>query len=193
MVAVLADIQGVVRGEHDVVGIVKLARLAALRPPRLQQLALAIEHLDAMVAGIGDPKMVAGVEDDFLRADELTRLGTVTAPTEQETAVGCEFLDAVVLAVFGNVQVALRVLGRAGHEAELARLLALLAAQRAEQLALGRVDQHLEVVRVGDHEIAVAIEAQSGRLAVGVVGRGPGAEEAPSVLKTWMRAVLLTM
>ena len=32
-------------------------------------------------------------------------------------------------------------------------------------------------MRVGDHEVAVAIEAQAGRLAVGVVGRGPTAEE----------------
>ncbi len=32
-------------------------------------------------------------------------------------------------------------------------------------------------MRVGDHQVAVAIEAQAGRLAVGVVGRGPLAEE----------------
>ena len=121
--------------------------------------------------------MVVVVEDDLLRADELAGLGAVAAPLEQEAAVGREFLDAVVLAVFGNVEVALRVLGHAGHEAELARLLALLAAQRPEQLALGRIDQHLEVMRVGHQEVAVAIEAQAGRLAVGVVGRGPTAEE----------------
>ena len=32
-------------------------------------------------------------------------------------------------------------------------------------------------MRVGHHQVAVAIEAQAGRLAVGVVGRGPTAEE----------------
>ena len=47
----------------------------------------------------------------------------------------------------------------------------------SQQLALGRIDQHAEVVRVGDQHVALAVDAQAGRPAVLVHRRLPAADE----------------
>ncbi len=84
-----------------------------------------------------------------------------------------EFLDAVEFAVLGDVVVAGRILDRVGDEAELAGSHAVLAADLAEQLALRRVDEQTVVVRVGDEQVAVAIDAEAGGAALFVDGRFP--------------------
>ena len=122
-----------------------------------------------MIAGIGDPDPVLRIDGQVLRATELTRFATTSAPLHQELPVRREFLDAIVFTVFGDVVAAVRVLDGVGHEIEFARSVTGRAANRAifQQFAQRRVDQHAKIVGVGDQQIALPIETQSGRLAVG--------------------------
>src|SRR5262249_51372461 len=102
-------------------------------------------------------------------------------PALDELAVGVELADALVVAELRDVEVAVGVLHRVADVAELPRLLAALAAERAQQLALGRVDAEAVVVRIADEEVAVAGDAQAAGPAVAVVRRLPGGAEVLAV------------
>src|SRR5262245_41411506 len=170
VIAELAEVHVAVRRtckarliEQDVVGIVKLPRIVSVLAPALDQPRLgaaSVEHLHAVVAGVGDPEESRAVDGHLLWPEELAQLLAVAAPLEQEVVVGGEFLDAVVFAVFGDVEVTSGVLHAISYRMELARPGSPRAAERAvgQELALRRVGQDTVVVGVGDEQVALVIE-----------------------------------
>ena len=86
-----------------------------------------------------------------------------------------ELLDAVVFAVLGDVVVAVGVLDASVTKPNLPGP-CRLAADLAEQLALRRVDEQAVVVRVGDEQVAVAVDAEARGPALFVDRRLPVAE-----------------
>lgn len=169
-VAIFADVNMALAVELEAVRIRHFAGGRARFSPQELQLPVIVEDLHTMIARVGDPDTPSVVDVEALRTDELPRLIAVRAPLQDEAAVVRELLDAIVFAVFADVVVALFVLHRVGDEAELARSMPIRAADLTEQLALGRIDEELKIVRIGDKQIAVAIEVQAGR-AASVVGR----------------------
>ena len=67
-------------------------------PQKPNQVAVAREDLDAMVAGVRDVEVAVGPERQGANAGELARLRSRRAPALDELAVGIELGDALVFA-----------------------------------------------------------------------------------------------
>ena len=93
--------------------------------------AVGVEHLDALVAGVGHVDVALGVDGERLDAVELTRLGAGGAPVLDEAAVLVELGDAVVGAdAVGDVDVAGRVPRHVGRTVEAGTGRALAGLER---------------------------------------------------------------
>src|SRR5262249_2552041 len=188
--------------------------------------AVAVEHLDTLVAGVGNVDIALGIDRDRAGGGaELARLGTLRTPRFDEHAVLVELRDALVADAVGHVDVSSGVesdVGRAieeiGRSAGAGRLTGRwrrnggaagslsarphrhglgFAAQQEGNAALGvELDDHVRhlidnpdvVLRIdadllGEqeridiladlaNELAVAIELQQPRAAVGKRARG---------------------
>ena len=121
--------------------------------------------------------MVVFVDGHLLRADELAGLAAVAAPLTNELALGRELLNPVEIAVLGDVEVAGRIVDDGSDQPELPRLVPLHAAERAQQSALGRVDQHAIVMGVGHPDGPVGADRHARGFAYGMVGRMPAAQK----------------
>src|SRR6266511_5251702 len=64
--------------------------------PHGDELAVGIEHLDAMGLAVGDVDAIVLVDDDIMRPDELARIDAGLAPRQDEPALGSEFVEAAV-------------------------------------------------------------------------------------------------
>ena len=171
--------------ERQVVGIAQLPRRRRpASPQHAHQLAVAREHLDAVVAGVGDVEQVAVAGPRARAAHAANWPGPVPAlaPALDELAVRVELGDALVLAELGDVVVAVGVLHHVADVAELARLGAGLAADSVLAAPCRRaIDAEAVVVRIADDQVAVAVDAEAAGPAVAVVGRGPGGAEVLAV------------
>src|SRR5207244_7883051 len=106
----------------QVIGISKLARLAAFVPPIPDELAVAGKHLNPVITGVGHVQVAVRAERQRPGAGELARFVARAAPALEELAARVELGDALVLAEFGDVQIAVLVLDYVADVAELPRL-----------------------------------------------------------------------
>ena len=102
----------------------------------------------------------------------------MSAPLEEKRAVWGELLDPIVFPILGHIQAAGRIFHGVGDESELARLRAKRSTKRSiiEQLPIGSIPEHTEVVGIGNQQVPFPVEGESGWLAVGRRGRSPAAE-----------------
>src|SRR6185503_12708932 len=76
---------------------------------------LRVEHLNPLVAHVGDVDIVLGIDRDGLHASELPRAGPGRAPVREKFAVLVELRDAIVVAkAVGDVDVAGAIPGYVG-------------------------------------------------------------------------------
>src|SRR5947207_11574376 len=88
----IGHVDRVVSGDGDA------ARPAELIPD-IEELAVLIEDLDAVVLAVADEQTPARVHGDRVRLADLSRARALAAPFLQELSGAIEFHDAVVLAV----------------------------------------------------------------------------------------------
>src|SRR5262245_35374119 len=91
--------------DDDAVQVAELADAGALLAPHGEEVAVLVEHLDAIVADLGDVDVVVLVQRDAGRRPELALAGAALAPRLEDLAVLVEHLHAVVLEV-GDIQLA---------------------------------------------------------------------------------------
>src|SRR5947209_11701827 len=120
--------------ERQVIRIRQLPRSTARRAEEPYQRPVAREDLDAMVAGVGDVEVAVRTQRQRPDARELTRLRTGSAPALDELAVGRELADAVRVVELRDIVEAVGIDDRVGDVAELARSVALGAAEGPPQL-----------------------------------------------------------
>src|SRR5919198_3292617 len=72
--------------------------------PHGDELAVGIEHLDAMGLAVGDVDAIVLVDDDVMRADELAGVDARFAPRQDMLTIGGELVDAAVAVAIGDVQ-----------------------------------------------------------------------------------------
>src|SRR5262249_37946742 len=156
-------------------------RLAARLSKDAHQFAFPGEHLDAVVAGVGDVEVAVRAEGQGASAGELAGFGAGAAPAFHELAVLVELADALVLAELGDVVKTVLVLHHVADVVQVARFGAGAGADAAQLLALGGINAKTVVVGIADDEVAVVIDAQSAGAAVAVVGSGPGVAEVFAV------------
>ena len=189
MVAVLADIEATVRADRQVIRITHLPRLITPRAPRIEQLPLGVENLDAVVATVGDEEPVVLVDRQGSRLQEFARLVAVPAPLAQPFPLGREDLDPVVLAILGDVEVAGAVDHHVGRITEPARRRSLHAVADLEQeLAALGVNEHAVKVGVGHQQPAITVDGQPAG-AVHVKLGGPPAAQILAVAVEHLDAV----
>src|SRR5205809_749439 len=94
--------------ELEAVGVRKLAWRGAFVPPGELESPVGVEHLHAMVRGVGNPDAAAGVGVEPLRPHELARLIAVASPLQQELAVVRELLNSIVFAILADIVAAVR-------------------------------------------------------------------------------------
>ena len=87
-----------------------------------QELAVAVEHLDAPVAAVGDIDIALGVGADAVRRAELARLAAAVAPGLHPVAVLVDLGDARIDVAVADIGVARRVPGHVGRLTEAAIL-----------------------------------------------------------------------
>src|SRR6266571_4012012 len=71
-------------------------------------LAVAVEHLDAMVLAVGDIHPAVGVAADVVGNVELARVGAGSSPRAKQGAVGRVLVDARVPVAVRDIEIALR-------------------------------------------------------------------------------------
>jgi hypothetical protein len=81
-------------------------------------LAVAIEHLHAMILAVGYIDPAVGIASDIVRDVELARIGAGPAPGQQQLAVRRVFVDARVAITIRHIDVALRRHGGVGAAME---------------------------------------------------------------------------
>src|ERR1051326_1341017 len=81
-------------------------------------LAVAVEHLHAMILAIGHIDPAIGIAGDVARDVELARIGAGPAPRQQQFAVRRVFVHARIAITVGHVDVALRRHGGMGAAME---------------------------------------------------------------------------
>src|SRR5262249_25569555 len=159
-------------------GILQLPRRLALLAPVAHQLAVAAEHLDAMVGGVGHVQVAVGAQREGAGPAELSRLEARRAPAADELAGFVPLGESGVLAGLGDVVETIVILDDVADVGELAWRCPRPGLYAAKLLAgVGVVDAEAVIVRVGDDEIAVAVDAQPAGPAIAVVGGGPGQVE----------------
>src|SRR5262252_7044831 len=82
------------------------ARTVQVVPLRLV-LAVAVEHLHAMVLAIGHIHPAVGIAGDVVRDVELARIGAGTAPGEEQPSIRRVFVHARIAIAVGHINVAL--------------------------------------------------------------------------------------
>src|SRR5215831_12094939 len=73
--------------------------------PHGDELAVGVEHLDAMGLAVGDVDAVLAVDDHVVGANELAGIDAGLAPREDVAAVGGELVDAAVAVAVRDVEV----------------------------------------------------------------------------------------
>ena len=120
--------------------------------PLFEEIAVAIEDLDAVVLAVADDDAPALIHPDVVQQGELAGAGALLAPRVQQLAVGAELVDAVAAVAVGDEHVAVGRDGEAGGHVEghalEGRRRRELFAERADGLAAGGV-------LGGDVEVAV--------------------------------------
>src|SRR5262249_26433017 len=171
VVAILYHVEtssAVAAAESEIVGIRELPGLQSRRAPAADELPIAREHLNAMVASVGHVQVaVFGTEGQGPSAGELAGLRSGTAPALDKSAIGVELADPMGRVELGDVIVAVFILHDIADVAELPRTFACLAADLADLPgsfapvdAVERIDADAIVVRIADEEIAVPVDAQ---------------------------------
>ncbi len=159
---------------------VEPARAVQIVPLRLV-LAVAVEHLDAVVLAIGDIDPAIGVGADVVHDVELARVGAGAAPRHQQFAVGRVFVHPGVAIAVGDVDLAFRRQCGVGTAVER------FAAHIGRRLpGYAELQQHFAVERALPHEMA-AIIGQIDRIVrphmdavrPRILPLAPGAQKAP--------------
>src|SRR5262245_58651191 len=110
MIAVFHNIQITARVEGDIIGILELPRRLAHFAPATNQLAVAVEYLDAMIASVGDIQLAVRCQGQCSDGIEPPWFATLATPTAKKAAIGGELADALVFPEFGDVIIAICVL-----------------------------------------------------------------------------------
>src|SRR5581483_3237073 len=125
-------------------------------------LALAVEHLPAMVLAIGDVDVTRVVGGDVVHELELARIGARRPPREQQLAVGRVLVHARVLVAVRHVDLALRrerrVRAAIERVAAEAWRLDVRPSDRHQHLAVGRALAHRVSLVVGEVEHVVGTD-----------------------------------
>src|SRR5262249_51940863 len=88
----IGDVDRIVRGNRDAARSAELA-------PLVEQVAVLIENLDAVVLAVADKQAPARVDRDRVRLAQLAAAGSLPAPLLDESPVAAELHHPVVLAV----------------------------------------------------------------------------------------------
>ena len=116
-----------------------------------------------MVARVDDPDTIFLVDCHILRATKLSGLAAVGAPLHEKLALVRELLDAVEVAVLANEIVAVGIFHNVGYKTEFAWTTSHCATDgvRLDRIAVGVVDEHAKVVRIGHEQSTIAVDRQS--------------------------------
>ena len=127
-------------------------------------LAVAVEHLDAVVLAVGDIDPAVGVGDDVVDDVELAGIGARLAPGLYQLAVGRVFVHAGIAVAVRHVDLALR--RQRGVGAAVERLAAhegrglVGNADGQQHLAVGGAFSNRMVAVIGAIEIVVGVDVQ---------------------------------
>ncbi len=148
---------------------VEAARAVQVVPLRLV-LAVAVEHLHAVVLAVGDVDPAVVVGGDVVGDVELAGLAAGLAPRHDQLAVGRELVHARVAVAVGDVDLAL------GRERGVGAAVERLAAHEGRGLA-GDADGELDLALGGaaTHGVVAVVGAVEG--VVGIDGKAVGALE----------------
>src|SRR5213594_1317855 len=142
----LADVEAALRA-----GLHEQARGTVHVVPLGLELAVPVEHLDAMVLAVGDVDPAVPATADVVRNVELAGIGAGLAPRAEQRAVRSELVDARVAVAVRDVEIALR--RERSVRAAVKRLAAHVGFRRAGD---AERQQHLAVQRaVPDGVVAV--------------------------------------
>ena len=122
--------------------------------------AVVVEHLNALIAHIGDVDVAAGIDGDGVRNIELAGFGTGRAPGLDELPVLVELGDAGVAVTVGDENVAGSV---PGHVEGLVEVVAgdtrsRGAGSAAEHAAAAELTDRLEPAAQGQEDVAGLVE-----------------------------------
>src|SRR6185437_10159506 len=160
------------------------ARTMHIGPLRLE-LAVAVEHLDAVALAVRDVHPAVRVADDVVRQVELAGATAGRAPAQQQLAVGRIFVDAGIAVAVRYVDLAFR--RQRGVGAAVERLPAHEGRRVARHADL---HQHLPVRGQAPHRVVAVIGAvdRAVRRDMDAVRAGeqrlpPGAQEVPRTVE----------
>jgi hypothetical protein len=142
-------------------------------------IAAGVENLNSVVAGIRNPNMIIRINGERPRLDELAWFFAVTAPLKDENAFGGKLLHPVIVAIFTDVVVSVRIPHDIGDKREFAWGMPADSSDGPilQEFSQRRVDQHAEIMRVGDKQISISIKRQTTGLAGIDLRRTPSVEK----------------
>ncbi len=182
VVAQFADVDKTLLVDFDGVRVSQLAGLTAFAAPCFyepRRRLLEVENLNAVIGGVGDPKLIFFIHEQSLRSKKRSGFFPVTADLTHGFSGCVKFLNSIEVTVFSDVVVTGRILDDVREKSKLPQTASCFSTNvpLGHHFPFGRIEQDLEIVRVGHHQQPVVAEAHPAWFAVDACGRSPGPDK----------------